>query len=156
MQNLWVLKHIKNMKKMYYLYIYDVSFLVMMSWCDVHTIYILPKSVQSFCYNVHKIILKIHIKHEHMSFKNMSHMFEYLSFLIHTNAIHINRNTKFMWNLYELMKNHISYDIVWSYEHIRFVMPFWLASHTNSWNWTSLLTWYHPQAMQLVFKIRCW
>jgi hypothetical protein len=57
MQNPWVLKCKKNMKiYMYniyiYIYIYDVSFLVMMSWCDVHTIYILPKSAQSFCYNV--------------------------------------------------------------------------------------------------------
>jgi len=90
------------------LYIYDMSFLLMMFWCEVCAIYILIKSVQFLC-----------IKHEYscMLFKTISQLniwdIEYLqisfTLTISCNSCNYYMNlwkTNFTQNLHEFLKCH--------------------------------------------------
>jgi hypothetical protein len=63
MQNSWASK---------YIYRYDVSFVFMMFWCEIHMIYILTKFMQLLWYNLNKIKRFLCIKYEHscISLKN--------------------------------------------------------------------------------------
>jgi hypothetical protein len=74
--------------------------------CNYHDV-ILDKIMWFLC-NEHE--------HSHMSFKKMSHMFEYLRYRIHANIIHMNQSTKFVRFLYEPMKTWFHTKFVWTYE----------------------------------------
>jgi hypothetical protein len=52
----------------------------------------------------------------------MSHPFGYLTYYTHTNLIHINFSTKFMWFLYETMKTKFALNLYEPMKHSKFVM----------------------------------